>query len=144
MAYKHASNYCDGGNWDWFGSYIDWHSRQIDCDQLRLCINEYIVESIVISSDCISMGIDGGFNGGFDGGLVSGFGGGSGGGFCGGSFNQFHLAMLGYQPQQSIRQLRWEAFTAISREDLTGSSLNKLVILKARFTDYSNSDLTLL
>ncbi len=45
------------------------------------------------------MGIDGGFDGGFD----------------GGSFNQFHLAVLGYQPHQSVRQLRQEAFTAISQ-----------------------------
>ncbi len=50
------------------------------------------------------MGIDGEFDGGFD----------------SGSFDQFHLALMGYQPQQSIRQLRWEAFTAISREGFTG------------------------
>ncbi len=50
------------------------------------------------------MGINGGFNGGFD----------------GGSFDQFHLAMLGYQPQQSVRQLRQEAFTAISQEGFMG------------------------
>ncbi len=46
------------------------------------------------------MGIDGGLDGEFD----------------GGSFNQFHLAVLGYWPQQSICQLRQEAFTAISWE----------------------------
>jgi hypothetical protein len=54
--------------------------------------------------------IDGGFDGGFDG--------------------PFHLAVLGYQPQQSIWQLRQEAFTAICQEGLTGSSLNKLVVLQ--------------
>jgi hypothetical protein len=61
------------------------------------------------------MGIDGGF----------------GSGFNGGSFDQFHLAMLGYQPQQSVRQLRQEAFMAISQEGLTGLSSNKLVVLRA-------------
>jgi hypothetical protein len=37
---------------------------------------------IAISLDCVSMDVDGDFNGGFDGG--------------------FDLAVLGYQPQQSI------------------------------------------
>ncbi len=50
------------------------------------------------------MGIDGGFNGGFN----------------VGSFDQFYLAVLGCQPQQSIRQLRREAFRAISREGFMG------------------------
>jgi hypothetical protein len=36
------------------------------------------------------MGIDGGFDSGSD------------GGFDGGLFNQLHLAVLGYQPQQSV------------------------------------------
>ncbi len=45
-----------------------------------------IVESIAISSDRVSMDVDGGFNNGFD------------GGFDG----QFHLAVLGYQPQRSV------------------------------------------
>jgi hypothetical protein len=71
VAYKCASNYRDGGNCNWLGLYIHWH----------------IAKSIAISSDCILMGIDGGFIGGFD----------------GGSFNQFHLAVLGYQPQQSVQ-----------------------------------------
>jgi hypothetical protein len=43
-----------------------------------------IVGLIAIGSDCISIGVDGGFAGGF----VSGF--------DGGLFDQFHLAMLGY------------------------------------------------
>jgi hypothetical protein len=59
---------------------------QIDCNQLGSYIDWYIVELIAISSDRISMGIDGGFDGGFNGGL----------------FDQFHLAVLGYQPQQSV------------------------------------------
>jgi hypothetical protein len=42
-----------------------------------------IVKLIAISSGCVSMDVDGGFDSGFD------------GGFDG----QFHLAMLGYQPQ---------------------------------------------
>ncbi len=33
-----------------------------------------------------------------------------------GSTDRFHLAVLGYQPRQSVRQLSQEAFTAISRE----------------------------
>ncbi len=60
------------------------------------------------------MDVDGGFNGGFD------------GGFDG----WFNLTVLGYQPQQSIWQLRQEAFTAISQEDLMGSSINELTILQ--------------
>jgi hypothetical protein len=60
------------------------------------------------------MDVDGGFDGGLD------------GGFDG----WFHLAVLGYQPQQSIRQLRREAFMAISPEGLTGLSLNELVVLQ--------------
>ncbi len=99
MAYKRASNSCDGGNCNQLGSYIDWH----------------VVKSIAISSDPKLMGIDGGFDGGFN----------------GGSFNQFHLAVLGYQPQQSVRQLRREAFAAISREGLTGSLLNELISSRA-------------
>jgi hypothetical protein len=105
----------DGGYCNRLGSYINWHCCQIDHDQLGLCINEYIIKSIAIISDCVSMDVDGGFDGGFDG--------------------RFHLAMLGYQPQQSVQQLRQEAFTPISQEGLTGSLLNKLVLLQTRFTD---------
>ncbi len=60
-------------NCNQLGSYIDWQRCQIDCDQLGLCINEYIVGSFY-----------GGLAGGLDGGLD-------------GQFNaQFHLAVLGY------------------------------------------------
>jgi hypothetical protein len=45
-----------------------------------------VVESSAISSDCVSMDVDSGFDSGFD------------GGFDG----WFHLAVLGYQPQQSV------------------------------------------
>jgi hypothetical protein len=55
-----------------------------------LHINWYIVELIVISSDLISMGIDSGVDSEFDGEFGSGL------------FDRFHLAVLGYQPQQSI------------------------------------------
>ncbi len=65
------------------------------------------------------MGIKGGFNGGHI------------GGFSGGLFDQFHLAVLGYWPQQSVQQLRQEAFMAISWEDLMGLLLKELVILQA-------------
>jgi hypothetical protein len=68
---------------------------------------------IAIGSDHILIGVGSGFEVGFGGGL----------------FDQFHLAMLGYQPQQSVQQLRQEAFRAISQEG---------------FTSYYNSDLTLL
>jgi hypothetical protein len=60
------------------------------------------------------MDVDGGFNSGFD------------GGFDG----RFELAALGYQPQQSIRQLSQEAFMAINQEGLMSSSLNKLIVLQ--------------
>jgi hypothetical protein len=73
-----------------------------------LCIDEYIVD-----------GFDGGFIGGFDGRFNGGF----------------HLAVLGYSPQQSVQQLRQEAFTAISQEGLTGLLLNKLIVLQTLFTD---------
>ncbi len=79
MAYKLASNYCDGGDCNRLRTYIDWH-----------------MAAIAIGLDCTSFDIDGGFNGGL--------------------FDLFHLAMLGYQPQQSIRQLSQEAITAINRE----------------------------
>jgi hypothetical protein len=65
VAYKCASNYCDGSNCDWLGVYIDWH-----------------MTAIAIGSDCILLDIDSGFGGGL--------------------FDCFHLAVLGYQPQQSV------------------------------------------
>jgi hypothetical protein len=93
VAYKRLDAH-DDGDCDQLKLYINWHCHHIDCNQLGLCINEYIVESIAISSDCVSMdvdsGFDGGFNGGFDGGFESGFD------------SQFHLAVLGYQTQQSV------------------------------------------
>ncbi len=51
------------------------------------CISIGIVAKLItISSDCVLMDVEGGFGGGF------------GGGFDG----RFHLAVLGYQPQQSV------------------------------------------
>ncbi len=97
MAYKRLDAH-DGGSCDQLGLYIDWHCRHINCNQLGLCIDEYIVELIAISSDGVSMDVDGGFNGGFDSGFYGRFDGGFNGEFDG----QFHLAVLGYQPQQSI------------------------------------------
>ncbi len=70
------------------------------------------------------MDVNGGFDSGFDGGFNSGFDG------------WFHLAVLGYQPQQSIQQLRQEAFTAISQEGLMGSLLNKLIVLQTIIIPY--------
>jgi hypothetical protein len=89
-----------------------------------------VMVAIAISLDCISIGIVGvgliaiglyriliavniGFNIGFKDGL----------------FNQLHLAVLGYPPQQSVQQLRQRAFMAISGEGFRG---------------YYNKDLTLL
>ena len=77
-----------------------------------------VVESIAISSDRVSMDVDGGFDGGFDSGFNGGFNG------------RFHLAVLGYWPQQSVWQLSQEAFTAINQEGLMGSLLNELVVLQ--------------
>ncbi len=51
------------------------------------------------------MDVDGGFDGGFDGRFNVGFCGWFNGGFDG----RFDLAVLGYQPQQSVWQLRQEA-----------------------------------
>ncbi len=56
-----------------------------DCKSIGI-----VVESIAISSDRVSMDVNSSFDGGFDGGFNS----------------QFHLAVLGYQPQQSVGQLR--------------------------------------
>ena len=55
-----------------------------DCNQLRSYINCIIVELIAISSDRVSMDVDGSFDGGFNGGFNSGFDG------------RFHLAVLSY------------------------------------------------
>jgi hypothetical protein len=57
------------------------------------------------------MDVDGDFNGGFDGG--------------------FNLAVLGYQPQQSVQQLRQEAKQTCCFTDSFYALLNKLVILRA-------------
>ncbi len=89
-----------------------------------------VLELIAISLDCASMDVDGGFGGGFDGGFDSQFDGRFDGGFDGGFNGWFYLAVLGYQPQQSIQQLRQEALTAISQEGLMGSSLNELIVLQ--------------
>jgi hypothetical protein len=87
--YKHLDA-CDGDDCNRLGLYIDWHRPQINCDQLGSCIDEYILESIAISSGRVSMDVDSGFNGGFDGGIDVGFDG------------RFHLAVLGNGPQQSV------------------------------------------
>ncbi len=66
-----------------------------------------VVKLIDISSDRVSMDVDNGFDGGF------------GGGFNGGFDGRFHLAVLGYQPQQRVPQPSQEAFTAINQEGVT-------------------------
>jgi hypothetical protein len=88
----------------------------------RLPINAHqiiVMVAIAIGLDRISIGIVGSIAIGLDG-ILIGVNGGFDGGFNGGLFNQFHLAVLGSQPQQSVWQLKWEAFTAISREGTTG------------------------
>ncbi len=55
----------------------------------------YIIESIAISSDRVSMDVNGGFDNRFD----SGFNGRFNGWFDGRFYGQFDLALLGYQPQ---------------------------------------------
>jgi hypothetical protein len=47
VAYKHASNYCDGGDCNRLGLYIDWH-----------------MAAVAIGLDHILLDIDGGFDGG--------------------------------------------------------------------------------
>ncbi len=61
----------------------------------------YVIKLIAISLDCVSMDVDSGFNDGFVGGFH--------GWFNGRSNSQSNLAVLGYQPQQSVWQLRREA-----------------------------------
>ncbi len=80
----------DGSNCNWLRLYINWHHCQINCNQLGLCIDEYIVELIAISLDCALMDVDSGFNSGCNGGFDGWFDG------------WFHLAVLGYQPKQSV------------------------------------------
>jgi hypothetical protein len=63
----------DGGNYNWLRLYIDWHCCQIDCNQLGLCIDEYIGKLIAIRLDRVSMDVDSGFDGGFNGGFDSQF-----------------------------------------------------------------------
>jgi putative Mn2+ efflux pump MntP len=105
----------------------------LDCISIGI-----VVKSIAISLDCASMGISSNQ-------LQSAWNvyqwmstvvltvvsmSGSTVGLTVGSTVGLTVAVLGYQPQQSVQQLRQEAFTAISREGLTGSSLNKLIILQ--------------
>jgi hypothetical protein len=54
----------------------------------------YVIKLIAISLDCVSMDVDSGFNDGFVGGFH--------GWFNGRSNSQSNLAVLGYQPQQSV------------------------------------------
>jgi hypothetical protein len=89
-----------------------------------------VIELIAISLDHASIDVDSGFDVGFDVGFNGWFDGRFDGGFNCGFNGQFHLAVLGYRPQQSVQQLRREVFMAISQEGLTGSLLNKLVILQ--------------
>ncbi len=87
-------------------------------------------ELIAIFLDHASMDVAGGFDVGFDGESYGRFDGWFDGGFNGEFGGRFHLAVLGYQPQQSVWQLRQEAFMAISQEGLTGSLLNELIVLQ--------------
>jgi hypothetical protein len=81
VAYKRLDAH-EGGNCYQLGLYIDWHCRRDDRNQLGSCVDEYIVKLIAINLDCVSLDVDGGFDGGFNAG--------------------FNLAVLGYQPQQSV------------------------------------------
>ncbi len=76
------------------------------------------------------MDVDGGFDGVFDGWFDDRFNVWFDGGLNGGFNSWFHLTVLGYQPQQSIWQLKGEAFMAISRE-----GLGLVVKQTPRFTD---------
>ena len=58
---------------NWLGLYVDLHRCQIDCNQLGLCANECIIKSIAISSDHVSMDVDGGFDGRLNCGVDGGF-----------------------------------------------------------------------
>ncbi len=99
-----------------------WVYRWIDCDQLGSCIDGCQWWFRWWVQRCLTVGFDGGFDGRFNGWFNSWFESGVDG--------WFHLAVLGYWPQQSVRQLRGDLFTAISQEDLTGLSLNELVVLQ--------------
>ncbi len=95
----------------------------------------YIIESIAISLDRVSKDVDSGFKdrftGGFDGQFNGWFDGGSLKWFNGGFNGQFDLAVLGYQPQRSVWQLRREAKQSRYLKLVFPASLNKLVVLQA-------------
>jgi hypothetical protein len=76
-----------------------WQLFTIGLDCISICI---VVKSIAICSDHVSMDVNSGFNGGFDGGFDGRFNGRFKGWFDGGFNGWFHLAVLGYQTQQSI------------------------------------------
>jgi hypothetical protein len=64
-----------------------------------------VIKLIAFSLNHVSMDVDGSFDGGFYGWFNGGFYGRFNSGFDG----QFNLPVLGYQPQQIVRQLRQEA-----------------------------------
>ena len=135
MAYKCFDAH-DGGDCDRLRLYINWHCRQINHNQLGLCINEYIIELISISSDPVSMDVDGGFDGGFD----SGFNGWFNSEFDGGFNGWFHLAVLGLSTSAKHSTAQTRGFYSYQPRRFNG-----LVGKRTRcFTDYYNSDLTLL
>jgi hypothetical protein len=90
----------------------------------------------VISSDRVSIDVDGGFDGGFNGGFDGGFNGEFDSGFDG----WFHLAVLGYLPLVKRLTAQTRGFYGYQPR-----GFNWLVVKQTcHFTDYYNSDLTLL
>ncbi len=83
----------------WSGLYINWHHYWINCDQIGSRINGCTSSNWLQSTRIVDVDnrFDGRFDGQFDGRFDGWFDG------------QFDLAVLGYQPQQSVWQLRQEA-----------------------------------
>ncbi len=127
--------------YNWFGSYINWHHYLIDCDQIGSRIkgctsSNWLQSTRIVDVDnrfdvrfdvWFDVQFDGWFDGWFDGQFEVQFNGRFDGRFDGQFEGQFNLTVLGYQPQQSIWQLRQEAKQPCC---FTGS-FYRLVVLRA-------------
>jgi hypothetical protein len=103
---------CDGGNFKlvWIVYQLASLSNQLQSAWIVYWWM-YVVESIAISLDPVSMDVNSGFNDRFD-----------------GEFNgRLNLAVLGYWPQQRVRQLRQEAKQTRCLKLTLPSLLNKFV-----------------
>ncbi len=83
-----------------FGLYINWHNYLIDPDQIGSCINGCTSSNQLQSTRIVD--VDDWFDGWFDCQFDGWFNGQFNVQFAGQFEGQFNLAVLGYQPQQSV------------------------------------------